>query len=557
MLRNVFTKTIWERRWAMFGWVLGGLALTTFIVALYPIIRDSADFIDLIKEMPDELIAFAGIDPEIYTTGYGYLQAQMYSLLGPLLILILAIGMGAGATAAEESNGTADLLLATSVSRSRVVVDKSAALAVMVAMVILSFVVVLLIGQLAVQLQLSIWGIIGGNVGLFLLGLFFGTMAMAIGAWSGKRALAAGIAGGIAGLSFFLNAFAPLVEGLEAIQPLLPFYWYSNGTPLLDGPTSWQLLLAAGVVLFSAAAALAFRRRDIGVVTQLAVFARRGTGGGRTKSSKSPLLGSISGKTIWDKRRSFWWWLAGIGTIASITIALFPSVRDADGQAFENLIDSYPPELLAVFGITDPASLLTGAGIVSSRVYSSIGLVIVLAFAIGMGKAALAGEEKDGTADLLFSTPLPRDRIVAAKAAAMLTLLLALLVGVMVIVGIGDILVGLDLSLQGLVAANLGMALLAFLFGAVAMAVGAAGGRPGVAIGVASGLGVVTFLLNGFGAIVDWLGPLRPLTPFYWYQGDSNPLEQSLGWQQPLMFAVGLVFVGTAALLFRRRDIGT
>jgi hypothetical protein len=47
------------------------------------------------------------------------------------------------------------------------------------------------------------------------------------------------------------------------------------------------------------------------------------------------------------------------------------------------------------------------------------------------------------------------------------------------------------------------------------------------------------------------------LSPFYWYQGDHNPLEQTLGWQQPLLLAVGLAFVGAAVLLFRRRDIGT
>jgi len=72
------------------------------------------------------------------------------------------------------------------------------------------------------------------------------------------------------------------------------------------------------------------------------------------------------------------------------------------------------------------------------------------------------------------------------------------------------------------------------------------------------GYGVGTWhLLNGFGAVIDWLEPLRPLSPFYWYQGDTNPLDQTLGWQQPLLLAVGLAFVGAAVLLFRRRDIGT
>ena len=127
----------------------------------------------------------------------------------------------------------------------------------------------------------------------------------------------------------------------------------------------------------------------------------------------------------------------------------------------------------------------------------------------------------------------------------------------MVIVWIGDAIVDLDLALVGHLADNLGMGFLDLLVGGVGLETGAGIGKPGLAIGVSAGFGVATFLLNGFGAVVDWLEPVRPLSPFYWYQGDHNPLEQTLGWQQPLLLAVGLAFVGAAVLLFRRRDIGT
>ena len=70
MLRSVFTKTIWERRLGMVGWILGGFAIAGVIVALYPIIRDSEDLIEMIEQLPEQFIAIAGIDPEIFTTGY-------------------------------------------------------------------------------------------------------------------------------------------------------------------------------------------------------------------------------------------------------------------------------------------------------------------------------------------------------------------------------------------------------------------------------------------------------------------------------------------------------
>ena len=556
MLRSVFAKTICDSRWAMLGWVLGGFALTLVMVAVYPIVRDSEAFVEAIESLPAEMLAVAGIDPALFTTGVGFMQGQLYSLMAPLLVLILALGIGSTATAAEEASGTADLLLSTPVKRRRVILDKSAAMAVLVGLLILSIVAGLLVGQVTVGLKLSIEGIVGVNLGLWLLGLFFGAMAMAIGAWTGKRTTAMGVAGGIAGLAFIVDSFAPLLDFFETLQPYSPFYWYSADNPLLNGPTSRQLLLAGGVVLFTAVAVPLFQRRDLGVFAPIRLLPRRKEKAQQATSSTSRLLNSIAGRELWVRRRSFWWWLAGVGLIAAATIAVFPSI-EGGGDAWSEILAAYPPELLAMFGINDVDSLLTGAGLVSSRVYSSVGFVIVLAFAIGIGKAALAGEEKNGTADLLLAAPPTRDRVVVSKATSMLILLLGLMTGVAIIVWLGDFAVGLDLTAEGLAAANLGMVGLAFLFGSIALAAGAYTGKPGLAIGIAAGFAIALFLLNGFGAIIDWLEPFRVLSPFYWYQGETNALDQSLGWQQPLLLAVGIVIVGVSVLLFRKRDIGT
>lgn len=557
MLRSVFSKTLWERRWGMVGWVLGGLALTGFLVALYPVMRDSAGLTEIVEQLPEEMLSLMGIDPALLTTGFGYLQAQMYTLMAPLLILILAIGIGASATAGEEEQGTADLLLATPTSRRRVVLEKTTAMLVITTIVVLSFVVVLLVGNVTVDLELSIWGIVGINLGLILLGMFFGGLAAAVGAWSGRRNLAVAVSGAIAAVAFFIDGMAPLVSWLRGTQKFMPFYWYQVDSPLRNGPTAWLLLLVGGTLAFTAAAVVLFRRKDIGVAVSGSIRPRRKKRvTASAASSTSPLLQSVFGKTVWDRRRSFWWWLLGMGSLAALTIAVFPSIAGTGTEALEALLEAYPPEMLAIFGITDPSSVFTGAGFTSTRVYSSIGVIVILAFAIGMGRAALAGEEASGTADLLLTTPIRRDSVVLQKAGAMLALLIALVVGLAIIVALGDQAVGLDLTIAGQIAANAGLAALAFLFGALALAAGAATGSPGKATAVAAGVAVVTFFLNGFGAVVDWLEPLRPLSPFFWYQGDTNPLSQTVGWQQPLLLIVGLVFVAVAVPLFRRRDVG-
>ncbi|HZJ47546.1 MAG TPA: ABC transporter permease subunit [Acidimicrobiia bacterium] len=556
MLRSVAAKTLWERRWGLLGWVAGGFVVTGFVVAVYPIVRDSSGLAKLVDEMPMELLALVGIDPEIFTTGFGYLQAQMYTLIAPLFILVLAIGMGASATSTEEHTGTSDLLLTTPVTRSSVVLQKTLALTVAATLLILSFVAALLLGQVTVDLRLSIWGVIGVNLGLLLLGTFFGSMAFAIAAWTGAKGLAMGLTSGVAGLAFFINGMAPLVEGLQGFQGFLPFYWYAANDPLMNGPTAWHLLLFCGTALFTIVAVAGFNRRDIGVRPTFLRMPRRPAEAAIARSSQSRLLRSISGKTVWDRRHSFWWWLVGMCSIAVLTAVFFPLIEDVGGDALVQLVDSYPPEILAMFGMTDPASLFTGAGLMSTRVYSGIGLIVVLAFAIGMGKAALAGEEHEGTADLLLTTSRRRDDVVLGKSSAIFGLLAALVVGVGMVVWLANLIVGLSLTFAGLLTATVGMTLFGFLFAALALAAGAWTGSPGAATGIAVATGVVAFLLNGFGTIVDWLKPLRPLSPFYWYQGDANPLDQRLGWQQPLLLFIGLGLIAAAMLLFRRRDVG-
>jgi ABC-2 type transport system permease protein len=87
---------------------------------------------------------------------------------------------------------------------------------------------------------------------------------MAIGAWSGRRVLAAGVAAGVAVAAFFINGLAALVDALEVPQKLSPFYWLLDSKPLNNG-FDWAglTLLAATTAVLLAAALWAFRCRDV------------------------------------------------------------------------------------------------------------------------------------------------------------------------------------------------------------------------------------------------------------------------------------------------------
>jgi ABC-2 type transport system permease protein len=264
MLTTVFTKTVWDHRRTIWWW-LGGIALLAlFIVAYYPALGDLSEFADLLESYPEAMLALFGIDPQEFLTASGFIHGELYSAMLPTVFLIFTIMRGAAATAGEEQDGTMDLTLSVPVSRDRVVIDKFLAMAAMTSALGASLVVIFLAGNPLVDLELSVAGIIAINLGLVLMSLLFGALAMAIGAWSGRRVLAAGVAAGVAVAAFFINGLAALVDALEVPQKLSPFYWLLDSKPLNNG-FDWAglTLLAATTAVLLAAALWAFRCRDV------------------------------------------------------------------------------------------------------------------------------------------------------------------------------------------------------------------------------------------------------------------------------------------------------
>ena len=122
----------------------------------------------------------------------------------------------------------------------------------------------------------------------------------------------------------------------------------------------------------------------------------------------------------------------------------------------------------------------------------------------------MAGEEERGTLDLLLAHPARRREYVVQRFLALAALVAALAIVLLAAVALGSWLVDLEIGFGKLLAASISVALLALLFGAIALAVGAL--RPGRAraIAVAAGLAVAAWIFDGLAQAVDALEPWRP-----------------------------------------------
>lgn len=266
-------------------------------------------------------------------------------------------------------------------------------------------------------------------------------------------------------------------------------------------------------------------------------------------------MNSIFAKTLWDRRISIMWWTIGMVALAGLTVAFYPSIRD-DADSFQELFDSFPPELLSVFGIDDASSLITATGLVNSRLYAGIGPVILAVLGISIGTAAIAGEEEDGTLDLLLSQPVTRTQVVVEKLVAAASLIGVVVAALFLTLSVLNPIVGLDFSFSGILGANVTLGLFAMLFCCLATAVGGFTGNRGLTIGVSAGVLATAFFINGLAPLVDSIAWLQKLTPFYWLQ-DPNPLANGLDFVATLIFLVLLAaLTGFTIWGFNRRDIG-
>lgn len=267
MLSSVLRKSIFDYRRSLIGWGLGTAAAAGLVVSLFPVIRDTPEIIDLLESYPEVLLELFGIDNiDTYTSPPGFLETQLFGSYVPLIFLIFGIGKGIAAIAGEEQERTLDVLLANPITRERVVLEKAGATVAMIGALGVVLLLVMSVGAPFFDGWPGFYEMFSGALSAVLLGVTFAFLGLATGAVTGRRGVALGITAGLAVATFIFQGIAPLVDGLNWLDRLSPFFYYLDHDPLQNG-IHWGhlgVLIGLCAVLFGVAL-WGFNRRDVGV----------------------------------------------------------------------------------------------------------------------------------------------------------------------------------------------------------------------------------------------------------------------------------------------------
>jgi ABC-2 type transport system permease protein len=265
LLSNVFVKSLRDELWPMVWWASGIGLLSAMIIAFFPSIRGNDDFNAMLESYPDNLMALFGLTKLTdITSAVGFLNAELFGLMAPLLFVIHGVVLGSGAIAGEEGRGTLEILLTEPISRRKLVAQKFAAMITNAIFLGLVLWIVLVISALAIDMGVSVLRLAAITFSTVLLGVTFGALAFAAGCITGSRSNSVFIVAAVAVGTYLLNAASGIVSYMQWAKWMSPFFYYNAADPLANGlnPTHAAVLLATIAILLGAGYA-GLQRRDL------------------------------------------------------------------------------------------------------------------------------------------------------------------------------------------------------------------------------------------------------------------------------------------------------
>jgi ABC-2 type transport system permease protein len=542
---NVFLKTLRDNRAGMLGWGLGMAFLMFAGAAQFPLVIQGtgAERAKNIEEISKAFQAFSFMTGEITSIGTigGYVTTRILGLV-PTMLALWTLVVGVGLIRGEEEQGTLEVLLSAPWSRTRVLLEKTAALFVGMVVVAVLAVLGLWAGILAAGEQADAGAL--ALVALNIAGLtgFWGYLGLLAGQFTDTRRKASGIVGGLLFASYLLNNVFGATPDLKGLTWLLPAHYYALSKPLAPGGIfewgAWSVLVSLALTWVALSIPI-FARRDIGPAFSPFGFGRgERAAPGRLSAS---LLGSVFGKALRDMIVPSLWWGLGIGAIGAVIVATTDQALVPMRQMARNA--GWLAKLMG--------------DLASNEAYLSVGLfsylpVLLAVFAITQ-IGSWTGDEEEGRLEMLVSVPVPRWKILLARYAALVAgqVVILVLLGALVLLTSAATNVSLDAGrvVQALAAAlPLGPVVAAF-----GLCVATWAPRPGIAVPVTIALVGATYFFETLAPLFDLPEAVLNLSIFHLY---GKPLVEGIKWGGLLALSAAAVLFAAASLAgWERRDI--
>lgn len=249
-------------------------------------------------------------------------------------------------------------------------------------------------------------------------------------------------------------------------------------------------------------------------------------------------------------------WSIAMLLLSLASIPFYDGIVDL-AETLDQFLQSFPPELMALFGNFSMASYVTPEGYLGLQYFDLMAILILGIFAILIGSGLIASDEENGRLDLILAHPVSRTALIAGRLSAFV----AATLGILVLSWLG-IVVPMEFTSMDLTWGEVALPFLSLfaelmLFGTMALLLSmllpsrrAAASAAGFVL-IASYVLVALARMPSVGDVVKNAARLSPLT---YYQSGEAIEGLNLGWFLGLL-ALSAVLAALSGWLFQRRDI--
>jgi ABC-2 type transport system permease protein len=249
--------------------------------------------------------------------------------------------------------------------------------------------------------------------------------------------------------------------------------------------------------------------------------------------------------------------ILGWGLALSLVVLLIVGIYDSfapQQEQMEQLLASYPPELMAFFGASDAGfSMFSAEGFISMEFFSFMPVVLGI-FAVLMGSGLLVSDEEKGTLDLIMAHPVSRSALFLGRLLAFVSATMGILAILWLAFMVSMNWSTLSIGAVRLLRPFLSLLAVLLLFSTLALLLSMVLPSRRLAASVSGLLLVASFFVTGLATINEDLQAIARFSPLNYYQSEQAFDHFDGRWFAGLLLVAAL-FALLAWWRFQRRDI--
>lgn len=264
----LINKELYQRRWALFGYSFAAISFLLLYILIYPSFQsEMAKFNQLLEAYPKALLQAFNIEQLQLSTFEGYISAEHFSFVWPLMAIFLSMSLAGVAFAGEVEKGTMAFLLSQPISRARIFIAKylAAVLAILL-FVVLSVVAIIPLAGIQ-NISVNAGNILKtAAISLLFAWAIYALSAM-VSSVTSERSKSYFAVGGLLLIMYVANVVSGLVSGLDWLK-FVSFFHYFQPAKILSGEAiafSSYAVFVLTIILSFGIGLVIFLRRDMSV----------------------------------------------------------------------------------------------------------------------------------------------------------------------------------------------------------------------------------------------------------------------------------------------------